>query len=98
MAKITKDEIEIRRWAARFGAHPVERAPFRPDGEPAQLAFVFGQTPEAGESLRPIPWERFFAIFHLIGLVLAYDDGHQYELLKLEEHESPRFEGKPMVA
>jgi hypothetical protein len=60
----------------------VERAPFRPDGEPAQLGFVFGKAPEADEHLRPMEWSRFFAIFHLIGLVLAHDGDSEYELLK----------------
>ena len=99
MRKATNDEQEIRRWAARHSAHPIERAPFMPDGEPAQLGFVFGEEPpQAEEHLQPITWARFFAVFHLIGLVLVHDGNSGYELLKVDEGGSGRFEGKPMQA
>lgn len=98
MRKITADEKEIRRWAAARNAHPVERAPFMKDGEPAQLAFVFGDPPQAQENLQPIPWDRFFATFRLLGLVLAYDGDGEYELLRTEPHDFGSFEGKPLQA
>lgn len=98
LRKITKDEEEIRRWAARYEAHPIERAPFRPDGEPAQLGFVFGETPVSNENLQPIAWSRFFAVFHLLGLVFAHSGDAEYELLKPEEKNTQgRFEGKLMA-
>ena len=96
--RVTNNEEEIRRWATRHAAHPVERAPFRPDSEPAQLAFVFGEAPGVEAQLRPMEWSRFFAIFHLMGLVLSYDEDRDYELLKVEGGKSKQFEGKPLVA
>ncbi len=84
LRKVTNNEGEIRQWAARHDAHPIERAPFRPDGEPAQLGFVFGRPDGSEASLRPIDWSRFFALFHLMGLVLAFDGDHEFELLKIE--------------
>lgn len=36
--------------------------------------------------------------FSLLGLVLAYDSGSYYELLKGDGESSGRFEGKPMQA
>ncbi len=98
MRKTTADEKEIRRWAAARNAHPVEHAPFVPDGEPAQLGFVFGHPPQADASLQPIPWERFFAVFRLMGLVLAYGGDDQYELLRVEEHHFGSYDGKPLQA
>lgn len=98
MRKMTADEKEIRRWAAARNAHPVEHAPYTPDGQPAQLGFVFGNPPEATDNLQPIPWERFFAVFRLIGLVLVYDGDSQYELVQVEHNHSARFEGKPLQA
>ena len=97
-AKTTNDEGEILQWATRQNAHPVQRAPYLEDGEPAMLGFVFGDPPVARENLHPISWPRFFAVFHLVGLVLVYDSGPNYELLKIEEKTSTRFEGKPMQA
>ena len=98
MRKLTADEKEIKRWAAARNAHPIERAPFMKDGEPAELGFVFGNPPEAQEHLQPIPWDRFFAIFRLLGLVLAYDGDGEYELLRTEDHHFGSYEGKPMQA
>lgn len=98
MRKTTADEKEIRRWAAKRNAHPVERAPFMKDGEPAQLAFVFGDPPEAREHLQPISWARFFAVFKLLGLVLAYDGDGEYELLRTEDHNFGSYEDKPLQA
>ena len=85
LRQVTDDETEIRQWAARRSAHPIERAPFTPDGEPAQLGFVFGEVPEANENLQPISWARFFAVFRLLDLVLAYDNDRDYELVKAGE-------------
>ncbi len=96
MRKTTNDEQEIRRWAAMRNAHPVQRSPYLEDGEPAMLGFVFGDAPVAEENLQPITWSQFFAIFHLVGLVLVYDSGSEYELLKIEKGAAGRFEGKPM--
>ncbi len=62
------------------------------------LAFVFGKAPEAAEALQPIPWSRFFAIFHLLGLTLAYEDGTGYELLKMEGGSTKIVEAKRMQA
>lgn len=98
MRKTTADEQEIRRWAQARNAHPVEYAPFMPDGEPAQLGFVFGNPPEAQEHLQPIPWERFFAIFRLLGLVLAYDGDGVYELLRTDGDQFGTHSGSPMQA
>lgn len=98
MRHFTNDQKEIKDWAIRRGAHPVERAPFMPDGQPAQLGFVFGVAPEADESLQPISWARFFAVFQLLDLVLAYDGDRDYELLKGEDEDAMRFEGKPLQA
>lgn len=98
MRKFTNNQEEIRRWANGRSAHPVEYAPFMPDGEPAQLGFVFGDVPAQQENLQPITWARFFAVFGLMGLVLAYDDDKAYELLKTEDHSAGRYEGKPLQA
>ena len=98
MRRVTNNEQEIRAWAARHDAHPVERAPFRPDGEPAQLGFVFGDAPEAAEQLRPIEWSRFFAVFHLIGLVLSHDGDSDYELMKIEGSKNKSATEKRMQA
>lgn len=98
MKKYTNDEQEIRAWARRTSAYPVEHAPFKPDTEPAQLGFVFGAMPVPQESLRPIEWATFFAMFHLMGLVLAYGDDKGYELLKVESDASEWYEGKPLRA
>jgi hypothetical protein len=96
--KYTNNDKEVRAWAQRHSAHPVERAPFVPDSEPTQLGFVFGEVPKEQESLRPIEWATFFALFHLSGLVLAYGDDMSYELLKAEGESSEWFEGKPLRA
>ena len=86
MRKITNKDAEILQWALRTNAHPVERAPFRPDGEPATLSFVFGDIPrDAAEHLRPIEWTRFFALFHLMGLVLSHDGDRDFDLLKVDD-------------
>ena len=100
MRKTTNDEGEIRLWATRHNAHPVERAPFVHDGEPAFLGFVLGDVPESEESLRPIAWSQFFAMFHLMGLVLVYDNEHEseFELLKFDEKPSGPYSGKLMQA
>jgi hypothetical protein len=76
----------------------VERSQFIHDTEPAQLDFVFGDLPETAGILRPLEWSQFFAIFHLIGLVLVYDDQRDFALLKAEEHTADRFEGKPLLS
>jgi hypothetical protein len=98
LPNVTTDETEIRQWAAKRSAHPVERAPFTPDGQPAQLGFVFGDAPIANDNLQPISWARFFAVFRLLDLVLAYDEHRDYELVKSEDEDSGRFEGKPLLA
>ena len=98
MRRTTNDEQEIRRWATQHNAHPIQRAPYLEDGEPAMLGFVFGDPPLAEANLQPIAWSRFFAVFHLVGLALVYDDSSEYQLLKIENKASGRFEGKPMQA
>ncbi len=62
------------------------------------LGFVFGDPPQALENLRPIAWSTFFAVFHLVGLVLVYGGDSNYELVKVEGGSSARFEGKPLQA
>ncbi len=65
------------------------------DTEPAHLGFVFGDVKQGQAELHPIDWPTFFAMFHLNGLVLAYDDDREFELLKVEGNkDSERFEGK----
>ena len=84
MRKTTTDHNEIRAWAKRRNAHPVELASLIHDGEPAKLGFVFGDPPQAREQLNPISWAQFFAMFQLMDLALAYDGGAQYELLRMD--------------
>lgn len=98
MRRTTVDLEEIRQWAVLRNAHPIERAPFIKDGEPAKLGFVFGNPPQAKENLQPITWDRFNAVFRLLGLVLAYDEGFDYELIRTEDHHDGSFEGKPLNA
>ena len=98
MSRTTNDEQEIRRWAERHNAHPVQKVLYTHDSEPAVLGFVFGEAPAADSNLQPIAWSTFFAQFHLLGLVLSYDGGSGYELLKVEQGHSGWFEGKPMQA
>ena len=97
MRRVTNDEDEIRYWASQRNAHPVQRAKHTSDTEPAHLSFVFGRIPEEAE-LKPIDWATFFAMFHLIGLMLAYDEEGDFELLKVEGRKSRRYEGKPMIS
>ena len=94
MRKTTSDEAEIRQWATKYRAHPIEKAPFTPDGVPAMLGFEFGDQPVANQSLQPITWGRFMAVFKLLELVLVYDGGTSYELVKVENGSDERFEGK----
>ncbi len=101
MRRVTNDEHEIRHWAATRGAHPIERGTRTKDTEPAQLDFVFGELPpEAKAELHLLDWSTFFAMFHLMGLVLAYEfeSNHEFELLKTEGRKSGQFEGKPLLA
>lgn len=100
MHNSTSDEKEIRLWALRHNAHPVERAPFIHDGEPASLGLVLGDLPIAQESLRPIAWSQFFAMFHVMGLVLVYDfdNENEFELLKVDGEPSGPYSGKLMQA
>ncbi|MGI4829376.1 MAG: hypothetical protein ACRYFU_14460 [Janthinobacterium lividum] len=98
MRKTTNDEQEIRLWASRRNAHPIELTQFTHDTEPAMLGFVFGHPAVDEGLLRPISWSQFFAMFHLMGLVLAHDGGDDYALLKVEDKPSEQFAGKPMQA
>ena len=98
MQKYTNKDAEILEWAKQRNAHPVERAPFRPDGEPAQLGFVFGEAPLSEEFLQPIPWSRFLAVFHLMGLALVYGGDNDYELVKVEGDKSGPSERRAMQA
>jgi hypothetical protein len=90
------DHKEILRWAKARNAVPVEVVPRAFDGEPAILRFVFGEVPEDQSEMRAISWESFFAQFDLLGLALAFDGGHQYELVQIEEKSAYRFGGKPV--
>lgn len=98
MRKVTQDQKEIRQWAVRHNVHPVERAPFIQDSDPARLDLVYGKLAVGNEHLQPISWEHFFAMFRLMDLVLVYDDDHNFELLKRPGEDSAWFEGKPLVA
>lgn len=82
--KVTKDEGEIRRWAAQHKARPVQKALIAHDSEPAQIGFVFGDFKDTDE-IKLLDWSQFFALFHMLGLVLAYDADQNFELLRVEE-------------
>jgi hypothetical protein len=96
--KTTTDQHEIREWAARRNAHPVQMTPLIHDSEPAKLGFVFGDLPQAARELKEISWGQFFALFQLMDLVLAYDGDSEYELLRLDGDLSGELGSKPMQA
>lgn len=75
----------------------MQRAKLTSDTVPAHLDFVFGPLPEAADELKPIDWATFFAMFHLMGLALAYEED-DFELLQMEGRKSGRFEGKPLMS
>lgn len=81
----TKDHEEIRRWAEKHGAVPVEVQIRKFDGEPSAVRFLFGGPDPSLVDLCPIAWDDFFARFDLLGLALVYDDSPEFELLRVEE-------------
>ena len=91
----TTDHAEIRRWADRQRAAPMEIQQHVFDSEPSRLHFVFGKTTVDPRELKAISWEQFFAVFDLLGLALVYDDT-QFEFLQVEKRSAYRFDGKPM--
>lgn len=83
----TQDHDEIRKWAARHHAVPVQMKPLKFDGEPALLHFLIGKTAKGTPELELIAWESFFAQFDLLRLALAYDDrSSQFDLVRLEDN------------
>jgi hypothetical protein len=99
----TTNHKDIVRWAESQNAHPAEVVPYKFDGEPAVLRFLFGDKFEPEPDLKVISWEQFFALFDTMGLTFVYETeadegptGH-YQLLQIEEKSPYRFEGKPVA-
>lgn len=90
----TTDHEEIRRWAAVYGAVPVEVGTAQFDSEPTKLGFIFPKGGGVDEpEFKPITWEAFFALFDLMQLSLVYDDDRPgtYELLQADAREQSGF-------
>ena len=84
----TTNQSEIRRWAKKFGAVPIERLPAGVDGEPALLDMMLKEQVPDRPNVRMISWDDFFAKFEALGLSFVYDDaccGYN-ELLQREGH------------
>ncbi len=82
----TTDRSEIRHWAEKHNAVPVEVLPHRVDSEPATLRFLL-----PGEIVTPtgfikLSWDDFFAKFDELGLTFVYDSGSTgyNEILQVE--------------
>ena len=80
----TRDHAEIRLWAARHDAVPAEIKPYKFDGTPSIMHFLFGEAKSGTEKLRPIGWDDFFARFDLLELTLVYDESPTFEILQVE--------------
>ena len=82
----TTNHKEIRRWAERKNAIPVEMLPHMVDSEPALLRFMLSAQLQDHPDVRRISWEDFFAKFDGLGLTFVYDnDSTGYnEILQIE--------------
>ena len=82
----TTDHSEIRRWAERHGAVPVEVLPLDVDSEPALLRLMLKLQIVDRPNVRAINWEEFFLKFDALGLALVYDDSTgNNEILQRDE-------------
>ena len=81
----TQDHNSIRTWARNHNATPAEVSPYLFDSEPAILRFVFGEFPKDQPEVREISWESFFVQFDLLGLSMAWNADHQYELIYVQK-------------
>jgi len=70
---VTVDHKEIKRWAQVHGAVPAQCLWMHHDGEPPMLEFIFPEHRRYDATLKPIPWEDFFASFDLMELALMYE-------------------------
>lgn len=93
----TTDHSEIRHWALKHKAVPVEVLPDHVDSEPATLRFLL---PEQSRHLgfSQISWEEFFVKFDELGLTFVYDkDSTGYnEILQVESrspYRNPAYRG-----
>ena len=84
--RFTRDHELILQWAVKHGAAPAEIKPFKFDGEPSVLYFLFGEARSGTEEIHPIGWEDFFARFELLALCLRFDEGtSDFDLCKRAE-------------
>ena len=82
----TRDHRQIRQWADRHNARPVEIKRLKFDGEPAILSFVVGNPDAARPDIYPISWESFFAQFDLLKLSLAFDEETaRFDIVKVDK-------------
>jgi hypothetical protein len=82
----TRDHNVIRSWVEKHDGVAAEVIPFKFDGEPTILHFLFGEAKAGTPELRPISWDDFFARFDLLGLSLAFDDETpRYQLVRVEK-------------
>ena len=82
----TRDHDEIRRWAETHDGVPAEVIPFKFDGQPSILHFLFGKAKAGTPELRPITWEDFFARFDLLNLSLCFDEEFAIYEIILPDH------------
>ena len=81
----TTDHTEIRHWAQKHNAVPVEVLPDHIDSEPATLRLVLTAQAKSPE-LKQISWDEFFIKFDELGLTFVYDNGSTgyNEILQVE--------------
>lgn len=75
LSKPTSDHATIFFWADSHNAVPAEVLPNENSktAEPV-LSFVFDRDDMRRESVRPISWEQFFAVFDIFELSFAYEE------------------------
>ena len=89
----TRDHDTIRAWAARHGAVPAQIKPAIFDSQPAILYFLIGKASRGTQELQPISWDNFFAIFGLLELAFAYDEGStRFDLVQIEKQSGAQAE------
>ncbi len=87
----TTNHREIQRWAAKYGAVPVEEPLAFEEEPPRQLSLIQVSIDRGYTGGRVLPWEEFFRRFDALGLVfVASDNGTCFnELLQQAENQSP---------
>lgn len=74
LSPVTCDHASVFFWAERHEAVPAEVLTDKPDVTEPTLSFLFRRNPHITDSVRPISWNEFFAVFDLFDLSFACEE------------------------